>query len=311
MEVATSTAPTPHLSPERTKFIEELIARGGPEPREYAAFMAFVDAMAADIASGVVRAADAEVFWRELTEQNFRGTAQAHALLKPHGYHGDYEIIDIIYRQRVALDPHLEKWDRYFHAQSAPKAVCNRKGFFHARLDEVVERHPGEIIQVLNVASGPGRDMREWLDTHQHAPVFFDCVELDPNAIEYARNVCAPCLEKIQFHQANALRFHTPKQYHLVWSAGLFDYLSESLFVRLLRRLLRFAQPGGEVVVGNFGDYNPTRSYMELLGGWRLIHRSREHLHALAAEAGATPENVSIGAEPEGVNLFLHVHTNE
>ena len=176
------------------RFIDELIARGGPESHEYAAFTAFVDAMAADIASGAMAAAEAEVFWRELTEQNFRGTAQAHALLAPHGYHGDYEIIDIIYRQRVAPEPYLERWDHYFHAQSAPKAVRNRKGFFHALLDDVVGRHPGEIVQVLNVASGPGRDMQEWLDTHPHAPVLFDCVELDPNAIEICAEPLRPLL---------------------------------------------------------------------------------------------------------------------
>ena len=49
---------------------------------------------------------------------------------------------------------------------------------------------------------------------------------------------------------------------------------------------------------------------MELLGGWRLIHHSREHLHALAAAADTALENVYIGSEPEGVNLFLHIRVN-
>ena len=51
-------------------------------------------------------------------------------------------------------------------------------------------------------------------------------------------------------------------------------------------RMVRFTESGGEVVVGNFGEYNPTRNYMELLGGWRLIHRSGEHLRNRAVPVG-------------------------
>jgi hypothetical protein len=83
--------------------------------------------------------------------------------------------------------------------------------------------------------------------------------------------------------------------------------IRDSLFVRLLRRLLRFCHHGGEIVIGNFGNYNPTRTYMEIFGGWELQHRSAEHLTALALEAGSPPEAIRIGAEPEGVNLFLHI----
>jgi hypothetical protein len=46
---------------------------------------------------------------------------------------------------------------------------------------------------------------------------------------------------------------------------------------------------------------------MELVGDWHLHHRSGEKLRSLAAQAGVPSERVSIGSEPEGVNLFLHV----
>jgi hypothetical protein len=46
---------------------------------------------------------------------------------------------------------------------------------------------------------------------------------------------------------------------------------------------------------------------MELLGDWVLNHRTARTLTELAREAGATPENITVQWEPEGVNLFLHV----
>ena len=71
-----------------------------------------------------------------------------------------------------------------------------------------------------------------------------------------------------------------------------------------------WTKAGGEVIIGNFGDVNPSRNYMEIVGDWYLIHRSADQLMELARAAGAKMENVSIGSELEGVNLFLHVRVD-
>ena len=71
--------------------------------------------------------------------------------------------------------------------------------------------------------------------------------------------------------------------------------------------MLAVCKPGGEVVVGNFGDFNPSRDYMELFGNWCLEHRSREKLCQLAEQAGAVLDQTRVEWEPEGVNLFLHI----
>ena len=308
MEVATNDPMPNGLPPERLVFIHALIERGGPEPHEYAAVTAWIDALAGDVKVGRVKADVVSEMWRELTRQHFRGTLQGLVVETPHGYHGDFEFIDGVHCTRISPDAILARWDGYLHAQAAPKAVRNRKQYFQDLLKSRCGRN-GHPIPVLNVASGPARDVREWLDTNGAEAVHFDCVDLDANAIRFAEALCADYAEAVRFFHGNALLFKPPRRYRLVWSAGLFDYLDDRLFVRLLRRLLRFTEAGGEVVVGNFGDSNPTRNYMELLGGWRLIHRGRERLEALALEAGAARENISIGAEPEGVNLFLHIRS--
>lgn len=309
MEVTTNNPMPAGLPPERTVFIHDLIAGGGPEPHEYAALTAWIDALADDVKGERVTAGAVATMWRDLTQQHFRGTLQGLVVETPHGYHGDFEFIDGVHCSRISPDAALARWDGYLHAQAAPKAVRNRKQYFHDLL-RLWCRRDGHPIPVLNVASGPARDVREWLDANGAEAAHFDCVDLDANAIRFAASLCTDYAEAVRFFHGNALLFKPPRRYRLVWSAGLFDYLEDRLFVRLLRRLLRFTEAGGEVVVGNFGDSNPTRNYMELLGGWRLIHRGRDHLQALAAEAGAARENISVGAEPEGVNLFLHIRTD-
>ena len=306
MEAATNAASANNLPPGRMAFIDELIARGGPEPHEYAAFTAWIETLAEDVKAGRAAAHAVGAMWRELTRRYFRGTLQGLVVERAHGYHGDFEFIDAVHCGRISPDPALTRWDAYLQAQAAPKAVRNRKRYFQELL-RARSGQNGHALQVLNIGSGPARDVREWLDSNGTAGTHFDCVDLDANAIGFAKSLCAAHAEAVRFIHGNALTFKPSCRYGLVWSSGLFDYLEDRLFVRLLRRLLRFTEPGGEVVVGNFGDYNPTQNYMELLGGWRLIHRSREHLHALAAEAGARFEKVAIGVEPEGVNLFLHI----
>src|SRR6202007_1419306 len=91
------------------------------------------------------------------------------------------------------------------------------------------------------------------------------------------------------------------------WAAGLFDYFSDRLFVRVVKRLLHAVRDGGELVIGNFGPDNPSRTYMEVLGQWHLQHRSASRLSALATQAGVPPESVRVECEPEGVNLFLRI----
>ena len=294
------------VSPERIAFIHRVIERRGPEPQEYEEVTAWINALADDVKAGRTTEDAVYELWLNLTRQHFRGSLQAMVVEIPHGYHGDFEVIDGIHCERISPDPGVARWDGYLQAQAAPKAVRNRVEYLH-ELVRFTCAHFGRTIRVLNVASGPSRDVRKWLDTRGPTMATFDCVDLDANAIRFAEKLCQPYPNSVRFFNTNALTFKAPCKYDLVWSAGLFDYLEDRLFIRLIRRLLRFTQNGGEVVVGNFGDYNPTRNYMELLGRWKLIHRSRKQLLELAVAAGVSMDRVRIDQESEGVNLFLRI----
>ena len=67
----------------------------------------------------------------------------------------------------------------------------------------------------------------------------------------------------------------------------------------------------GEMVIGNFSTHNPTQAYMEIIGDWRLIHRTPEQLISLAKACNFKEDDIHLGQEPEGVNLFLHLKRGE
>lgn len=228
-----------------------------------------------------------------------------HVLKKPYGYAGDFEIIDRLYTNDLSSEYY--SWDKYILNTSAVKAVQNRKTYFKKLL--LNKLNNDKTYRLLNVASGPARDLKETYDLIDgNKQLQSTCIDLDSNAIEYAKEVNKGYLHNIEFINKNVLRYDTEEKYDLVWSAGLFDYFDDKAFVMMLKRMKGWISDKGEIVVGNFNeDNNPTRPIMEVLGEWHLIHRSEKQLVELAIKAGFEREKITVGREPENVNLFLHI----
>jgi trans-aconitate methyltransferase len=280
--------------------LREMVARGGPEPPEYGwlseAFLRLRDA-------GVPPKQVATVFAPTMTPECMHG----YGLLKPRGYSGDFEMMDRIYTNWLSANPELVRWDRYFHAQPAPRAVRNRKEFFKALLAKQAGSATRRQARVLNIGSGPARDVFEFFNEWPGAPLCVHCVDLDSESIGRASSLCSAFADRVSFECRNALRLRPCHGYDLIWSAGLFDYLPDRIFVALVRRFYPFVEPGGELVIGNFSPRNPSRAYMELLAEWYLEHRSAEQLCQLAIAAGVPEAAIHIDQEPGSVNLFLRV----
>ena len=284
------------------EFLKQL-GNVGPAPDDY---QPFSELLARTFERGIDAKSDVNEIRSALAESLELDTLQGFALRKPHGYPGDFEIIDHIYLERYAEEPRCRRWDQYFHAQAATRAVRNRKSYFHRILEQLNEGVSG-LIRVLNVASGPCRCVHQWMSAHPESNIRFDCIDSDQEALQYAAALNAEYLDRITLTHGDALKIELAHRYHLIWVAGLCDYLSDKNTVSLIRRLSTVLAPGGELVLGNFGSSNPSRPYMEIVGDWKLTHRSERRLLDLAKGAGIEVVNAKIGAEEEYVNLFLHV----
>ena len=246
-------------------------------------------------------------------DEFLENTIQGYGLRKPMGYPGDYLMIDKIYTRSSSDNPRFRVWDEYFHNHPAPKAVRNRKEYFKKILSDQL-RNANQKTDLLDVASGPGRDL---LDIYKilgdnAAILNTTCVDIDDNAIDYAKSLLNNYNRFVAFHSKNILRFSTTQKFDIVWSAGLFDYFSDRVFKVALEKFKRWTKPGGEIIIGNFNkDYNPSRDYMEIFGEWYLIHRSVEELTQLAKSVGFSASQIEVHSEPENVNLFLHIRMED
>ena len=295
---------------EHIEYIFELALKGGPDPSDYDKLHDCFQSIGDLIHSGKHAHSDLVKYWSVLGDIFSIETMQGHVVSRPHGYFGDFEIIDKIYRKHVTSADNLRKWDLFFHAQAAPKAVRNRKRYFIDVIRKRISKyHNSEPYNILNVGSGPARDVLECFEyLNGNGNVYFECVDQEPKANRYAKNLCYKYLNQIKFHERNIFRLKLYDKYSLIWSAGLFDYLDEKLFISLLKKFLTLCKPDGEIIIGNFSKNNPTRDYMEF-AHWFLYHRDEEELTQLAIESGVSDQNIFIGREPEGVNLFLHIKT--
>lgn len=91
---------------------------------------------------------------------------------------------------------------------------------------------------------------------------------------------------------------------NLIYSMGLFDYLSDRLAIAVIDWIYDRLLPGGTVIIGNVQPQNATRADMDTLLDWRLTHPSAEHVQRLFASSRFGSRRVTVECEPAGVQLF-------
>jgi SAM-dependent methyltransferase len=287
------------------KKLMQFIQAGGPEEHEYEEMNMLWDSLIVqDIPSddGHTSHKLVDLFGEEFLQN----TIQGYSFRKPHGYAGDYEIIDLIYQKKLISEKKFQKWDKYLHSLHATRAVRNRKDYFIQLVKSHVEKAEAPI-RILDIASGPCRDVLELFQQVNPNKVRLHCVDLDRDAIQYAQNLLGDFSNAVQFTRANIFKFDTTEQFDLIWSAGLFDYFNDDDFVKVLTKIHSWCAPGGEVVVGNFSVENPTRAYMEKAYDWFLYHRTYWDLALLASKVTGDTDLIDVRSEPLGVNLFVHM----
>ncbi|WP_165823953.1 class I SAM-dependent methyltransferase [Pseudochryseolinea flava] len=289
-----------------TERLQRLIAKGGPDRSDYNVLDDLMINLHQAVKEGDLMPHELDSLKKCFHTEFLEETVHGYAYRKPLGYAGDYLLIDKIYTFYKTSHRRYKKWDQYFHALRATQAVRNRKDYFKAQMLATLQTQRSSMT-LLNVASGPARDLFELYQEIDPQRLQTTCIDVDARALSFAQELCRDYASQTTFCNKNVLRFSTQDKFDVIWSAGLFDYFEDKIFVLALKRFMSWLKPGGEIIIGNFSEDNTDRGYMEIFGDWILIHRSKEELIRLSLLAGAKEECIVVDQEPLGINLFLKI----
>lgn len=242
------------------------------------------------------------------------------ALEKPLGYAGDYELMNMLYRDHAEGATLFGRLlNLYGTEETAGRAVVSRVEYMLGHVRAVATSASGRA-RIASIGCGPAREIELLLQRSPELGRKIDAalVDQEERSIRYCERTLGPLAARtearLEFIREPVRRLLVARSLastlgarELIYSAGLFDYLNDEAFRALLAALYEALKPGGVLLVGNMASHNPSRLAMEYFVDWFLLHRTAHELQALASTLTPTPAAVNVETEPLGVNLFLLV----
>lgn len=214
---------------------------------------------------------------------------------KPRGYAGDAVMLDYLYNganQNEQITPVGRSILNFLKDSPAGVAVRNRAEYIGHLIDKMAESK--SKLRVLSVASGHARELK-LSNAFLNKDVSFAAIDMDKLSLDHLQNDYQGFdLELLPWSVTKLLKKENRDflgRFDLVYSCGLYDYLSDP-FAKRLTELLAcdLVKPGGKMVIANF-MHHFIEGYMETFMDWNLIYRNSSELEAL--DSNIPPELVA------------------
>lgn len=246
------------------------------------------------------------------------------AFTKPLGYAGDYEMVNMIMRNRMEGPSMYAKLvNAYFLRIDVAEAHRNRIEKLVDMLQSEARRaaSAGGPLRVMSLGCGPAEEICRLIRREPLADrCEFTLIDFNQETLDYA----AAQIEAAMRDSGRTVKARFVKRsvgellkdasrsrgapsggaFDVVMCAGLFDYLTDRVCSRLLDWLYDRALPDGLVVATNVHPRHTAHAILGDLSDWHLIVRSEADMRALLSQNSGT---ASVGTEPAGVNVFLEV----
>jgi extracellular factor (EF) 3-hydroxypalmitic acid methyl ester biosynthesis protein len=274
-------------------WLDSLPAAAGTGRRVVAADARALDRLLADVWAsgddggrrGLARGSAEQQRFREVVGPVLRESAcMRHAIAKPRGYPGDFQMMQMLYDNVPVGSTPRGRWlDAWLLDLPYARAVRNRVAMMVGLLTEawLAGRR-----RIGSIACGPARELAA---VHRFLP--FDSVVLldqDPGALDAASREVGTARIRALNHPVRGLidnRVQLDPALDLVYSMGLYDYLSTGTAAALTRRLWAALAPGGLLAIGNFADGDhPDQHLLEAGLDWYLRYRAEPEMLALVAD---------------------------
>jgi SAM-dependent methyltransferase len=213
-----------------------------------------------------------------------------HSATRPRGYPGDAQLIDFIYRHPACSLSEQDTTDfgrnLLLHNvdSPAPAAVRARRHLMASYITDRASQRPD--THIMSVACGHARELELIPAALRRRIARFVAFDQDSSSLAVASSYGAKgiAVEPVEGTILQLLRNRTLDGFDLVFSAGLYDYLSDRLAQKLTTNLFGRLKPGGKLIVANFLPDIRDAGYMEIFMDWRLIYRDERQIRAFASK---------------------------
>jgi hypothetical protein len=240
---------------------------------------------------------------------------------KPLGYPGDYEILEGIYDNIPLSDGFGQYLDQLFLNDRLAVAVRHRKNMIRDYLKSELENlgKKQNAVRILNIASGSCREWYELLGEVDPENLRLKCVDFDQLALNYARRCLSADKRKarIEFIRDNALRLAVRNnnldlfgRQDLIYSFGLYDYLTDKTLKRLLKNQYELLEDGGRMIL-TFKDKSRYEGKRHAwFCDWYFEQRTEEDVRNMLLELGLPERGISTDWEKSGTIVFFVITKN-
>jgi extracellular factor (EF) 3-hydroxypalmitic acid methyl ester biosynthesis protein len=243
--------------------------------------------------------------WREIPLVDW-------AAKRPHGYPGDFALMNMIYDAVPTGETLYQRLFHYWNTRHSAEgnAVRNRIAYIQEKIRSMAAS--GRAIKVLSVASGPAIEIQRLvLEPHgvDLSRLEIHLLDQDSKALDHSKEkilanlgAVRPRLEWINANMRDVIKEGLPSApYDLIYSVGLFDYFPDEVVKKAGSRLYSMLREQGRLVIGNFRSGHPMQLYMQMVMDWPIYDRNEHALHRLFS---TLTSELTIEMEPAQVNLF-------
>jgi extracellular factor (EF) 3-hydroxypalmitic acid methyl ester biosynthesis protein len=242
--------------------------------------------------------------------------------LKPRGYAGDYIMMKMLYLNSYEGD---STFSRLMHKHPvehpAAQAVRNRRKLITQTFRKAQAEHASNYkrMRILSVACGPAWELQDILVSPDECEKYhFTLLDQDQSALDEAAVLIANLErelktkihvtylnESVRTMLKSATLVEKWGRFDFIYSMGLFDYLTPPVATGILGKLFQLLENGGDLLIGNFHDSNPSRCYMEYWLDWVLYYRNEQDFLGLLPDR--TGGQATVLFEDTKSQMFLHV----
>lgn len=226
---------------------------------------------------------------------------------KPRGYSGDAHLLDFVYghsnvmEQVAGTSPLGRALYGYTKEASSSVAARERRDLLTRHVDEIAAVR-GQETEVLAIAAGHLREANRSIALQEGRIKRWIALDQDPLSVaSIRRDFQGTRVEAIDGSVRGLLtNAYDLGRFDFIYAAGLYDYLSRKVAVKLTRTCMQMLKPNGTFLFANFAQDSGDDGYMETFMNWALLLRSEADMWDI----------IDASADRNTVDASVHFGTN-